>query len=177
MYLIRQVFNPIENLDDMYIYESIDELWQLNQIIKVRDSRSLAKLLGYSTIYFDYAIIKFNRIYRNTFYYLYPRIKVIIDKKDVVDVFKSITNPQDEAYEEAAAIVETQADKQCSKEVLDYFIYHFYTMTSKQDAIKHYELWQTYVPLNDKKIGSFVSLMEIYLDEITNYFDKPQTML
>ncbi len=174
MYLMRQVYDPIENLDDMYIYESMGQKWQLSQIIKVRDKKNLIKLLQHIRIKPDYAIIKLNQPYRNTLYYLYPEIKIIIDKEDVILVFNTIMNTQIEAYEEAAALIENQGNTPCFKGVSRYFILDFYNMGSKGEAIEHYELWQTYMPLNDKKISKFIRIMEFYFDEIINYFESPK---
>jgi len=174
MYLIKQMFNFIENLDNLYIYQGINDKWQLNQIIKIRSRKSLFEQIKKIPFRLDYAIIELNQPYRNSFYYCYPHIKVVIDKDELITLFNASINQSIEAYEEVAVSLEQRDIPIGLNRDWRYFIQDFYKMPSKEEAIKCYELWQTYLPINDKKVGKFIRIMEFYFDEIINYFEAPQ---
>ncbi len=171
MYLLKQMFNPIEKLDDLWIYEFHSNKWQLTQIIKIRTKKHLSVQLRNIACRLDYAVIEMSQPYRNTFYYLYPDIKIIINKSELVSLFHTTIEERTEVFDEAAAAVENASIYNRLNRDWHYFIEEFYKMPSKEEAIKLYELWQTYVPLNNKKISRFIRTMEFYFDEIMNYFD------
>lgn len=171
MYLLRQIYNKRERLDDFHIYQFINNNWQLDETIKVKHQKYLFELMQGKHIKLDYAIIKLNQPYRNILYHLYPQIKIIIDRHEITALFSTIMREEPDAYEEAAASIEHRYHTDYFKGDIRYFVYDFYHMKSKAEATAFYELWQNYIPINDKRIGRLVRVMEFYFDEIINYFD------
>lgn len=173
MYLIGQVYNEKEHFDEMCIYKLERDIWQCHYKLRICGGKSLVQLLQPLGLRLDYAIIDLNQIYRNSFYYLYPDIQVIIDKKAIIRVFNQIVCLQTQAYEEAAVLLDPKVKIWDFMEVYGGFIHDFYRQSSKQDAIAYYEKWQTNRPLTHKDIDRFISIMEFYYDEIMNYFERP----
>ncbi|MDF2612711.1 MAG: hypothetical protein K0S71_497 [Clostridia bacterium] len=171
MYLLKQSYNKRVQKDYLYLYALINNKWQLNKTMEVKNADSLFKLLQDQTFKLDYAIITLSQPYRNILYHFYPHIKMVIDKYEVIALFSTLFNQISEVYEEVAVSIEYKDHPDYFNGDIRYFIYDFYHAKSKAEAIELYEFWQNYIPLNDKKIGRFVRVMEFYADEILNYFE------
>ena len=171
MYLIKQMDNTSEHVDELRIYQMINHNWHFDKRIKVRNCTDLFEQLQTIPFPLDYAIIKLNKLYRNTLYYCFPQIKIIIDKPEVMTCFNRLLHQEKQAYEEVAATIEQGMMEEALKRDIGCFIKGFYARASKAEAIEFYELWQSDMPLNDKKISRLIRTMEFYLDEILNYFD------
>lgn len=172
MYLLVQRNSCSRDIREIDVCKKVNGSWQLIQHTQLKGSKALTKWLQNSYFPLDYAIIKLNRIDRNALYYFMPDIKIIIDPNEIIHLFKNQINIEMQGYEEIAA---TELDKTMSALNIgkESFISAFYNMQQKNEAVHFYELWQRDIPLNDKKLGRIVRVMEFYFDEIVGYFDAP----
>lgn len=170
MYLMKQVYNSCEQVDEMSIYIFQDDKWHFEKMIKVKGCKALIDFIASRADLLDYAILKLNQPYRNVLYHFNPHIKIAIDKEEIVTLFYSLIAEDKGAYEEAAAALEDSCSCMSINSNKHHFIDDFYRMCSRTEAVHFYELWQLHMPLNDKKASQFIRTMEFYLDEVINYF-------
>ncbi|MDF2877368.1 MAG: hypothetical protein K0S30_464 [Clostridia bacterium] len=102
MYLIKQVHNSGEALNEMHIYVLQNNKWCFEQMVRVKGCKALADFIARSHYSFEYAILKLNQPYRNILYHFNPHIKIAIDKEEIKTLFYSLFQEDEGVYEEAA---------------------------------------------------------------------------
>ncbi|MHC1747785.1 MAG: hypothetical protein AB9856_05245 [Cellulosilyticaceae bacterium] len=147
----------------------------LSQTFEVLSQRALYDFFKTLATTIDAAIISFHQPYRNTLYAIFPNIRITIFKSEVISLFDTTLQDEEGWYSEIAASSEDIDDPDSSNQLTN-FINYFYACSSRDEALRCYETWQAYIPLNNKKIYRLVRIMEFYNEEILNYFQLQLTL-
>lgn len=142
----------------------------LIKTLKIMELGGFYHWLKFYEVPVPYIFVPFNEAYCEIIYILKPKTLLVISKEEVYSFFGFFLGTDvTDFMEEAAATFEVE-DKYLGNYDLNHFLARFYDAHSKEEALKIYNEWQEFIPLNDEGLCKILEVLEYYLDEILNYF-------
>ena len=170
MQLICQGVNNSESKGTFYFYELRVSKWVLKCQEQLSNQEALYDLLVSSKTCIDYAIIDLNKVYRNTLYAYSPGTIVMVSPKAVWYFFSRMWLVGQEACMELASTIEEEAQVLSDYEANYSFLKNLYEINNRETAVAYYEQWQLGVDLTDYMMQHFIETIEVFKEEIFNYF-------
>lgn len=118
----------------------------------------------------NYIFVPFNEAYCEIIYILKPKTLMVISKEEVYKFLIAVLGTDAIDFMEEAAVTFEVEDKQLGNYDLSNFLARFYGAHSREEALKVYNQWQEFIPLNHEGLCKILEVIEYYLDEILNYF-------
>lgn len=176
MQLVRQGLLEHEDSGCFRFYEYNHLKWYLKSEKRMLKQEELYTTLITERPTIDYAIIRLNKSYRNTFYAYSPNMMIIVPPVAVWQVFSKLWLVGQELYMEIATTMEEESDVMYGYECNYSFLEGLYQINSKEMAEAYYDQWQLAVSLKDYSMQRFIRVMEEFKVEIFNYFIVKQML-
>lgn len=156
------------------VYRWQKEAWQEWGRYALRGQPSVYHFLQAQHHTFQLALLGLHLGYRNTLYTLRPSIQVIVPPVQLYQYVSSFYKPALADQDEVAISIDNPLSEQISD--LMAFLHYFYACDNLSGAYKIYENWQLQRALTDSAADKLQLVMEIFKDEIFNYFSYKELL-
>lgn len=150
----------------IYTYE--DDHWELQNHLLVSRRIYLYEILKHLHSSLDFAAIGLYLPYHQALYTAMPQIQIVILPEELWRFAVHASEISLQSLDEVAAGLDGGVKQ--AKNEMQYFIKRFYQSHSLKEAQAIYEGWQCERCLYDKASEKLLLMMNLYQDEIFNYF-------